>query len=142
MKADIIKKRLAEEIKNCGMTTVEISTKTGEGMPALFEEILKLLDEISQGDSLRKADAVRLTNTRQRDAAVKAKDALVLARKTVNEGFPPDMCAVDLENAAAFLGEIVGLTVSEEIVDKIFHNFCLGNFVHQFIEHSSKEGAN
>ncbi len=106
--------------------TVEISTKTGEGLPALLEEILRLLDAISQGASLRKADAVRLTNTRQRDAAVKAKDALSLARKTVNDGFPPDMCAVDLENAAAFLGEIVGLSVSDEVISRIFEKFCLG----------------
>ena len=37
-----------------------------------------------------------------------------------------DMIGIDIELSIEALGEIVGLTVSEEIVDKIFHNFCLG----------------
>ncbi len=39
---------------------------------------------------------------------------------------PVDLVAIDLQQSIEALGEIVGLTVSEEIVDRIFHNFCLG----------------
>jgi len=106
--------------------SVQVSTVTGEGLDVLETEILALLDSILEGDSLRRADAVRLTNTRQRDAAVKARDAAALALSTVEDGFPPDMCAVDLENAAAALGEIVGLSVSDEVISRIFEKFCLG----------------
>lgn len=106
--------------------SVQISAKTGEGMEALAAEILSMLDRISEGQSLRRADVVRLTNTRQRDAAVKAREALSLAEKTVSDGFPPDLTAVDLEQAAAYLGEIVGLSVSEEVISRIFEKFCLG----------------
>ena len=105
---------------------VAISAKTGEGIKALEAEILTMLDTISEGQSLRRADVVRLTNTRQRDAAVKAREALSLAKKTVSDGFPPDLTAVDLEQAAAHLGEIVGLSVSEEVISRIFEKFCLG----------------
>ena len=79
-----------------------------------------------EGDSLRRADAVRLTNTRQRDAAVKAREATTLALSTIENGFPPDLTAVDLENAAAALGEIIGLSVSDEVISRIFEKFCLG----------------
>ena len=105
---------------------VSISAKTGEGMQALEDEILAMLDTISEGQSLRRADVVRLTNTRQRDAAVKARGSLLLAKETVCSGVPPDLTAVDLEQAAAYLGEIVGLSVSEEVISRIFEKFCLG----------------
>ncbi len=120
------KKDLAEHARVSAAPTVQISTVTGEGMEELERAILALLDTISEGESLRRADAVRLTNIRQRDAAVKAREALVLALSTVEDGFPPDMCAVDLENAAAALGEIVGLSVSDEVISRIFEKFCLG----------------
>ena len=106
--------------------TVSISTKTGEGLEKLEEAILNLLDSILEGDSLRRADAVRLTNTRQRDAAQKAKESVQMALSTIENGFPPDLVAVDLENAAAHLGEIVGLSVSDEVISRIFEKFCLG----------------
>ncbi|MBQ7037032.1 MAG: tRNA uridine-5-carboxymethylaminomethyl(34) synthesis GTPase MnmE [Clostridia bacterium] len=106
--------------------TVRISTLTGEGLDEMEKEILSLLDSISEGDSLRRADAVRLTNTRQRDAAQKAKESVSMALSTIEDGFPPDLVAVDLENAAAHLGEIVGLSVSDEVIGRIFEKFCLG----------------
>ena len=106
--------------------TVRISTLTGEGLDEMEKEILSLLDSILEGDSLRRADAVRLTNTRQRDAAQKAKESVSMALSTIENGFPPDLVAVDLENAAAHLGEIVGLSVSDEVISKIFEKFCLG----------------
>ena len=106
--------------------TLQVSTKTGAGMDKLEEEIIRLLDSISSGASLLRAEAVRLTNTRQRDAAVKAREAVALALSTVEDGFPPDMCAVDLEHAVSALGEIVGFSVSDEVISRIFEKFCLG----------------
>ncbi len=105
---------------------VQVSAVTGEGMDTLEETIIALLDSLLEGDSLRRADAVRLTNTRQRDAAVKAENAVGLALSTIENGFPPDLVAVDLENAAAALGEIVGMSVSDEVISRIFEKFCLG----------------
>ena len=58
-----------------------------------------------------------ITNLRQ-------KEALSLAY--LKNGFPVDLVASDLENAAFALGEITGITVTDEIVDKIFSKFCLG----------------
>ncbi len=106
--------------------SVQLSTVTGEGLKNLEAAILALLDSILEGDSLRRTDAIRLTNTRQRDAAVKAREAVALALSTIEDGFPPDLTAVDLENAAAHLGEIVGLSVSDEVISRIFEKFCLG----------------
>ncbi len=117
---------LAKYEGNFAAPTVQISTLSGEGLDKLEEAILTLLDSILEGDSLRRADAVRLTNTRQRDAAVKARESVSMALSTIEDGFPPDLVAVDLENAAAHLGEIVGLSVSDEVISRIFEKFCLG----------------
>ena len=107
--------------------TVAVSALTGEGLPALEKEIIKLLESsFLMGDALRSTDMALITNTRQRDGAVKAKESVDFARKTLENGFPPDLTAVDLENAAAALGEIIGLTVSEEVISRIFEKFCLG----------------
>lgn len=106
---------------------VAISTVTGDGLSALEEAIVRLIDRVFlKGGALRQADAVCITNTRQRDGAVKAKEAIDFALQTLADGFPPDLTAVDLENAAKCLGEITGLCVSEEVISRIFAKFCLG----------------
>lgn len=120
------KKDLAAYAGTFSAPCVSISATTGEGMAELEEAVLSLLDSLHSGDSLRRADAVRLTNTRQRDAAVKARDAVLDAQTTIENGFPADLVQVDLERAIAHLGEIVGQSVSDEIISRIFEKFCLG----------------
>ena len=48
------------------------------------------------------------------------------ALNSLNMGMPQDIISVDLQLAIEAFGEIIGMTVSQEIVDRIFHNFCLG----------------
>ena len=67
-----------------------------------------------------------ITSARQRDALVRADEAIRNAVAAIDSGIPCDTTFIDLESAASAMGEIVGLTVGEEIVDKIFHNFCIG----------------
>ena len=107
--------------------TVSVSAKNGDGMQALENAIVRLLEEeFLLGGALRRSDMAVITNTRQRDGAVKAKTAVDFAVQTLKDGFPPDLTSVDLENAVAALGEIVGLSVSDEIISRIFEKFCLG----------------
>ena len=65
-------------------------------------------------------------NPRQKEAVRNAYECLSGAAQTLDSGFPADLAAADIENAIAYLGEITGMTVSEEIIDKIFSKFCLG----------------
>ena len=39
---------------------------------------------------------------------------------------PSDMTFVDIEDAVSKLGAVTGMSVGEEIVDRIFHSFCVG----------------
>lgn len=107
--------------------TVSISAASGAGLDTLEDAIVALLETtFFDGTKLRTSDVAQITNTRQRDAAVKAKNAVDFALKTLKDGFPPDLTAVDLENAVGFLGEMIGLSVSEEVISRIFEKFCLG----------------
>ena len=101
---------------------VEFSVKTETGVKEL-ERIIK--DMFEMGSVSNEGKAI-ITNARHKDALLKAKNSLYSALKTVGEGMSADMTFIDLDEAISALGEIVGLTVSEEIVDKIFHKFCIG----------------
>lgn len=101
---------------------VEISAVTGDGVDELSEKIRSMyrIGEIG-GDN-----SVIITNMRHLAALTSAKEAVSRALKSVTSGMPQDFAALDIHDAAAFLGEITGDTVSEDIVTEIFHNFCVG----------------
>lgn len=71
-------------------------------------------------------DDIVITNTRHKDSLMKARKNLEESMKALKTGMPLDMISIDIGNSIESLGEIVGLTVSEEIIDRIFHDFCLG----------------
>ena len=52
--------------------------------------------------------------------------SFISAIDAIKMGLPVDMTSVDIENAISCLGTITGLTVGEEVVDRIFHEFCVG----------------
>ena len=101
---------------------VETSTpkdKTPAGIEKLEERITEkfALGTIKSGE-------VYVSNTRQRDSLVKARESVDLALNGV--GMPFDLLYVDLEDTLSALGEITGATVQEEIIDQVFSRFCVG----------------
>lgn len=67
-----------------------------------------------------------LTRTRHKQALQAAKGALEESLRTLKQGLPLDLIAVDLYNALEHLGEITGETVRENVLDRIFSQFCIG----------------
>ncbi len=65
-------------------------------------------------------------NQRHREALVRTKEALQAMRDTLSRGFSSEFLALDLRRIAVLLGEILGLDVTEEVLDRIFSQFCLG----------------
>lgn len=100
---------------------IKFSVKTREGLSEL-EDAVKELFELGELD----ANSDIITNARHRDALYKASCAVHSAVSAVEAGISVDTVFIDIENAISALGEIVGLTVSEEVVDRIFHSFCVG----------------
>lgn len=110
------------ELKSYFDYVIDFSVKEEKGTDEL-EAAIKALFEM--GAIANGGESV-ITNARHRDALAKARAAVKSAIDTQISGIPIDTTFIDLEEAASALGEIVGLTVSEEIVDKIFHKFCIG----------------
>jgi tRNA modification GTPase len=103
-------------------TVIEVSAKTGVGMDKLSDEIVRLcgLDKISS------ENGAIITNMRHKTALINAKTSLFAAAQALTNGMPTDIVSIDIAAAMDSLGEITGETVSESVVDNIFHNFCVG----------------
>lgn len=104
-----------------GQAVVRLSAKTGWGVGDLEEEIAEKIN----AKSLRGDKAV-LTNLRHQDAVARALSAVSQARASFAVKMPADMVSIDIEAALSALGEVTGMTVSQEIVHEIFGKFCLG----------------
>lgn len=89
----------------------------------------ELKDKISQMFNMGNLDTDKsetITNVRHKDSLYKALTSVNSAIDAINNLMPIDMTFVDVENAISSLGEITGMSVGEEIVDRIFHSFCVG----------------
>src|SRR5438876_676860 len=100
---------------------LRISCLTGEGLPNLQTEILARIRQ----QNLRPESAVAI-NTRHRDCLRRALESCDRARAALREGLSPEYVAVDLDQALRALGEVIGLTDVEQILDSVFSQFCIG----------------
>ncbi len=71
-------------------------------------------------------DDVFISNTRQKDALIKAYQVAQNMKSGIKAKVPTDMLYVDLEDLISALGEVTGETVQDEIIEKVFANFCVG----------------
>lgn len=111
---DIIKQKFSN--------TIMFSVHTQKGIEHLTACVKKIFDMGGIADS---STAV-ITNMRHKEALIKAGQFAKSALDAFESGIPCDMISIDIQNAISALGEITGVTVEQEVVDKIFHDFCLG----------------
>ena len=71
-------------------------------------------------------DEIFITNVRQKEAISKANESLKMVLQSIHDGMPEDFYSIDLMSAYSSLGEVIGVEVSEDLVNKIFSEFCMG----------------
>ena len=71
-------------------------------------------------------ESVLITNTRHERLLKQARDKIEASLNDMEAGIPIDACEVDLSSAYEDLGLIIGESVSGEIMDKVFKEFCVG----------------
>jgi tRNA modification GTPase len=98
-----------------------ISCLTGEGLPQLQKEILTRIRQ----QNLRPESAIAI-NTRHRDCLRRALESCDLAHAALGQGVSPEYVAIDLDNALRAVGEVIGVTDVEQILDSVFSQFCIG----------------
>ena len=111
------------DISKCNIKNiVETNANTVEGITELKEKIIELF----QLETIKSKDYTYLTNARQISLAKQAYQSLIEAESGINNNLPIDMVEIDLKNTFDLLGEIIGATYNEEILDHLFANFCVG----------------
>jgi tRNA modification GTPase len=100
---------------------LHISAKTGEGVAELKGLIKNMF---FSGDV--KASEVMITNSRHKESLIRAKEKCEAALETLDSNLSIDLASIDVRSAWSFLGEVTGETMEEDIIDKIFSEFCIG----------------
>ena len=67
-----------------------------------------------------------IANLRHKIALEKASGGLIRARDGLQGGLPPELAALEVREAMDALGEITGRTTPDEVIERIFTNFCIG----------------
>ena len=102
--------------------TVPISALHFWGIEELKEAIFSTIAHYRFDAS----SSVFVTNTRHKIALERTLESLRLAQESIIKEMSPEFIALDMQLALKYLGEIVGATTSEDILDKIFSEFCIG----------------
>ncbi len=101
---------------------VQTAITEGKGIDVLKTAIREEL----LGGTFVMAESPIITNARHQDALRRAQEALDDVIASLENGMPPDLVSVDLRISLDALGEIVGKTTTEDILDRIFSQFCVG----------------
>ena len=102
--------------------TVLVSAKEADGL----QELEEALFEKSTRDEFVMEEQALITNIRQQQSARKALSALQVALEGLRHGVGEECLAVDLAGCLRALGEIVGETTADDLLNRIFAQFCIG----------------
>ena len=102
---------------------VEISAKDNIGIEEMED---KIYSYIVEEDVENTSEKLIITNIRHKTALEKTKEAVKNIFETIDTGMPMDLISVDLKEALDSLSEITGEISSEDILEHIFGNFCVG----------------
>lgn len=100
---------------------IYISAVNGDGK----QELENAVEEIAGTANLNPSEGI-LSNERQRLAVSNALNSVREAKKALELGMTFDAITVSLEDAISELLELTGEKTSDEVVDRVFHNFCVG----------------
>jgi len=105
-----------------GRASYSISARTGMGV----ERVKSALRAQLLSGGFEASDSVTVTNVRHRDALRRAGESLGQALTSVESGMAGELVSIDVRAAADALGEITGAITTDEILSRIFSEFCIG----------------
>ena len=121
-KSDLDGKIEREELQSLKSKYItNISVKTGEGLNYVKEHIKDLF---FNGEI--KTEGIFVTNNRHKESLIRAKENLESSLNALEYTSAIDLASIDIRNAWMNLGEITGESLEEDIIHKIFSEFCLG----------------
>jgi tRNA modification GTPase len=114
---------LAQRLKlPAGVNAISVSCLTGAGLEDLKDAIQEMLCEGGIHAEMLQV----MVNSRHEEALRRARSGTTRAEEALRKGAGLELIALDLRLAANAVGEIVGKTTTEDLLDSIFSQFCLG----------------
>lgn len=99
---------------------VLISAKSGDGIDPLKSVLRNLiLNYQAEPD-------VAVTNVRHHSELLRSAASLEQGAEAIRSGLPPELAAVNLNEAREALEEIIGIVNNDDILERVFKNFCIG----------------
>ena len=99
---------------------ISVSARHGQGLDELKQLLRNLLL------NLPSEPPIMVTNLRHKAALEKGERALAAAREALRGGLAPELIGVELQEAKDGLEEIIGAVTNDNILERIFANFCIG----------------
>lgn len=101
---------------------IKCSVKNNQNIEKIYEEINKMFNL----NELETNDLTYISNARQISLVKKSLEIIKEIKKQNENQTPVDLIQIDLQNLWETLGEIIGDSYKEELLDEIFNKFCLG----------------
>lgn len=103
---------------------IKVSLKDEDGLENLKKMLLNIIDIPNQ--FYLESDAIFVSNIRHIEKLLTAQQALKHVMETIYNQLPLDFWVIDLRQAVIALGEITGEDITDEVINNIFVNFCIG----------------
>ena len=110
------------ELPSLDAPVVEVCCVSGQGIEALKDAIKALV----WSGEIKSEMLQVMINSRHQDALRRGREATARTLDALRADLTLDLVAVDLHIAANAIGEIVGKTATEDLLDVIFSQFCIG----------------
>ena len=112
-----------EDIKKiCNKDIIIFSAKEGIGV----DELENLIKKKFISNEINFNDQIIITNIRHQEILNEAYESLEMCLSSIEEEYEEDFFTIDLLNAYEALGEIIGETIDDDVVNEIFSKFCMG----------------
>ncbi len=108
------------EIKD--IEVIKISALNGENIEKIYKKIYNIISN-SENNEL---NDVLVSNERHKNLLNNAYESVENALGNLDMGFEVDLVSIDINNALESLGEITGENTSDQVIEDIFKNFCVG----------------
>lgn len=121
-KTDLETKLDLRMFENIEKQAINISVLKNQGLDDIVDKISDMFFE----GSINVSDELIINNARHKNLLINAKKSLEEVLKSIENGMTIDFIEIDLKQAMEYLGFIVGKSVSDDLMDKIFNEFCIG----------------
>ena len=111
---------LSRELED--LPVIETSITMNQGLDELSEKIRDMF----YNQEINFNDQVYITNIRQKNNLINAQQSLTKAMESIEAGMPEDFFTIDMMDAYASLGAVIGEAIEDDLADEIFSKFCMG----------------